>query len=140
MSLRDLYTQYNDRVQFLVIYIREAHPEDGWSLSKLGGLGKRLGKFAGPAKHVQQGIYDPQTIEERRKVAGMCEMALQYGIRTYVDEMDDVVMTAYAAWPERLYLIGEDGRVVYAGARGPHGFRPAELREAIDVLLSGRAE
>ena len=136
MSLRDLYAQYNDRVQFLVIYIREAHPEDGWSLSKLGGLGKRLGKLAGLAQHVQQGIYDPQAIEERRKVAGMCQAALQYGIRTYVDEMDDAVMTAYAAMPDRLYLVGLDGRVVYAGGPGPFGFKPAELKDAIDVYLS----
>ena len=62
VSLRDLYAQYNDHVQFLVIYIREAHPVDGWDV----GSANR--------------IYDPQTIEERRKVAGMCEVSLQYGI------------------------------------------------------------
>ena len=140
MSLRDLYAHYNDRVQFLVIYIREAHPEDGWSLGKLGGLGKRLGKLAGPAKHVQQGIYDPQTIEQRREVAGMCEVALQHGIRTYVDEMDDAVMTAYAAMPDRLYLVGLDGRVAYAGGPGPFGFKPAELADAIDAYLIQQEE
>ena len=116
MSLRDLYEQYNDWVQFLVIYIREAHPIDGWDM---GSAYK---------------IYDPQTIEERRKVAGMCETGLQYGIRTYVDEMDDAVMTAYAAWPERLYLVGQDGRVSYAGGRGPFGFMPGELNQAISLL------
>jgi hypothetical protein len=79
-------------------------------------------------------IYAPQTIEERRKVAGMCEAGLQYGIRTYVDEMDDDVMTAYAAWPERLYLVGQDGRVAYAGGRGPFGFMPVELKHAISLL------
>lgn len=79
-------------------------------------------------------INDPQTIEERREVAGMCEAGLQYGIRTYVDEMDDAVMTAYAAWPERLYLIGQDGRVAYAGGLGPFGFYPAELKNAISVM------
>ncbi len=36
-------------------------------------------------------VYDPKTIEERRAVAGECEEALQYGIRTYADEMDDAV-------------------------------------------------
>ena len=85
-------------------------------------------------------IYDPQTIEERRKVAGMCEAGLQYGIRTYVDEMDDDVMTAYAARPERMYLVGQDGRVAYAGGRGPFGFEPMELKQAISLLredLSG---
>jgi len=136
VSLRDLCAQYNDRVQFLVIYIREAHPEDGWSLGKLSRFGQFLGKLGGLAEHVKQGIYDPQTIEERRKVARRCEAALQYGIRTYVDEMDDAVMTAYAAMPDRLYLVGLDGRVVYAGGLGPFGFKPGELREAIDVYLS----
>jgi hypothetical protein len=43
-------------------------------------------------------LYDPKTIQERRLAAGMCEEAMQYGIRTYVDEMDDAVMTTYAAW------------------------------------------
>ncbi len=119
MSLRDLYAQYNDHVQFLVIYIREAHPMDGWNFGR------------------DHGIYDPKTIEERRKLAGECEVAMQHGIRTYVDEMDDAMMIAYAAWPERLYLVGEDGRVVYAGGRGPGGFKPAELKEAIDTTLAG---
>jgi hypothetical protein len=32
--------------------------------------------------------------------------------------------------PERLYLIGTDGRVVYKGGMGPMFFRPAEWREA----------
>lgn len=116
MSLRDLYGRYSDSVQFLVIYIREAHPVDGWDV---GGENR---------------IYDPKTIEERRKVAGTCEVALQYGIRTYVDEMDDAVMIAYAARPERLYLVGSDGRVLYAGGRGPFDFRPADLEEAIEAL------
>ena len=120
MSLRDLYTQFSEQVQFLVIYIREAHPVDGWDVGS------------------QYRINDPQTIEERRTVAGMCEMGLQYGIRTYVDEMDDAVMIAYAAWPERLYLVGGDGRVVYAGGPGPYGFEPAELKEAIEVELKAQ--
>ncbi len=117
VSLRDLYAAYSDRVQFLTVYIREAHPLDGWDIGS------------------ENRIYDPQTIEERRRVASTCETAMEHGIGTYVDEMDDPVMTAYAAWPERLYLVDVDGRVVYAGGRGPHGFSPTELKEAISTLL-----
>jgi len=83
--------------------------------------------------------YDPKTIEERWAVAGECETALQYGIHTYVDEMDDFVNTTYAAWPPRLFLIGLDGRVMYAGGLGPYGFRPKELKEAIDQYLEQAA-
>jgi hypothetical protein len=56
-------------------------------------------------------------------------------VRTYVDEMDDAVNNAYAAWPTRLYLIGLDGRVVYAGGMGPYDFKPAKLKAAIDAYL-----
>ena len=117
MSLRDLYAAYHDRVQFLVIYIREAHPVDGWDIGS------------------ENRIADPQTIEERRRVAGTCEASLQYGIPTLVDEMDDAVMTAYAAWPERLYLVGTDGCVSYAGGLGPWGFSPADLKAAIEEVI-----
>ena len=80
-------------------------------------------------------IYDPPTIEERRKVAGSCETALQYGIHTYVDEMDDAVNKAYAAWPTRLYLVGLEGRVVYHGGLGPFDFHPSKLEKAIQEYL-----
>jgi hypothetical protein len=132
VSIHQIYEQYHNDVQFLSIYIREAHPKDGW------WLGNRL------TKKLIQTIFgtkasmehdDPKTIEERRAVAGECETALQYGIRTYVDEMDDVVNTAYAAWPTRLYLIGTDGKVVYAGGLGPYEFRPVKLNAAIANYL-----
>ena len=81
-------------------------------------------------------IYDPKTNEERRAVAGRCEAELQYGMPTYVDEIDDAVSTAYAAKPTRLYLVGLDGHVVYAGGMGPFGFKPAELQAAIEEYLT----
>lgn len=117
-------------MQFLAIYIREAHPVDGWWLGKgLFGLGMKVAKSKAATD-----VYDPTTIEERRKVAGDCAEALQYGIRTYVDEMDDAVNKAYAAWPTRLYLVGLDGRVVYHGGLGPFGFKPAELGTVIESI------
>ena len=134
MSLQDLYAQYHEQVQFLLIYIREAHPIDGWWLGK--GLPGLLLKMSGSKAAMD--IYDPQTLDERRAVAGRCESALQYGIQTYVDEMDDAVDEAYAANPTRLYLVGLDGRVVYAGGLGPFGFAPAELGAAIEEYLSGQ--
>ena len=78
-------------------------------------------------------------IAERRVVAEQCESAMSYGIRTYVDEMDDGAMESYVAWPERLYLVGKDGLVSYTGGRGPNGFSPAELKDAIDQEL-GKSE
>ena len=52
--------------------------------------------------------------------------------------MGDAVNTAYAAWPTRLYLIGQDGHVVYAGGPGPFGFKPNELGLAIEKYLEAQ--
>ena len=134
MGLHDLYARYRDSVQFLSVYIREAHPVDGWWLG--GGISGLL-LFKIRKSRAATDVYEPKTIEERRQVAGQCDASLQYGIRTYVDEMDDAVNMAYAAWPTRLYLVGLDGRVVYAGGLGPWGFKPAELGAAIEEYLGG---
>lgn len=62
-------------------------------------------------------IRNHQSMEERREVAGMCEVALQYGIKTYVDEMDDAVSKSYAllclivsilsAWTAAYFMLAE---------------------------------
>ncbi len=132
MSLHDLYVQYRDRIQLLVIYIREAHPVDGWWLG--GGITGQLTRITG--SRAATDVHDPKTIEERRAVAGRCENALQSGIPTYVDEMDDRISKAYAALPTRLYLVGLDGQVVYAGGLGPWGLKPAELGASIKEYLA----
>ncbi len=132
MSLHDLYLQYHDRVQFLSIYIREAHPLDGWRLGE--GVAGRLMSTIGFEPVLD--VNDPKTIEERRSLAGRCQDELKYEITTYVDEMDDTVSKAYAAKPTRLYLVGLDGRVDYAGGLGPFGFKPLELGAAINKYLA----
>lgn len=145
VSLHDLYLKYHDRVEFLTIYIREAHPIDGWwlggsAIGQLTGWLLRMGMSArqAEAKALKPAtdIYDPKTIEERQNVAGRCEKELGYEITTLVDTMDDAVNTAYAAHPNRLYLVGTDGRVIYAGGLGPFGYKPGELGEAIEKYLA----
>ncbi len=131
MSLHEIYKKYHDKVQFLSIYIREAHPVDGWWLGKgIFGLLLKLDKSKAALD-----TYEPRTIEERRSAAGRCEDMLKYGIKTYVDEMDNAVNNLYAGWPTRLYLIGLDRRVAYAGGKGPWGFKPKEFEKAIGKYL-----
>jgi hypothetical protein len=132
VSIHEIYKHYHKDVQFLNIYIREAHPRDGWWL---GNKFTRKLIHAVFGSRVSMEHYDPKTIEERRAVAGECETALQYSVHTYVDEIDDHVNKAYAGWPTRLYLVGLDGRIVYAGGQGPIGMKPKELKEAIEEYL-----
>ena len=129
-----IYGQYHQVVQFLMIYIREAHPVDGWWLG--GGLPGKLMRSRYPEAATD--VYDPINIRDRRNVAKQCDDTLKYGIRTYVDDMDDAANEAYAALPTRLYLIGLDGRVAYAGGLGPFGFSPSEFGEALEEYLESQ--
>ena len=76
-----------------------------------------------------------QSMDERVEVGSACMLKLGLELPALVDEMDDTVATAYAAMPERLYLIGSDGRIAYKGGVGPMFFRPVEWEKAITSLL-----
>ena len=68
MSLHDLYLQYRDRVQFLTIYIREAHPLDGWRLGE-GVAGQLMATLGFKPSFAAN---DPTTIAEVRPVPDLC--------------------------------------------------------------------
>lgn len=78
---------------------------------------------------------DPRSLEERQGVASECASSLRLSIPFLVDDMKDTANRKYAAWPDRLYVVGASGRVIYKGGRGPWGFRPEEARKALDLAL-----
>lgn len=78
----------------------------------------------------------PKSAEEREEVAESCVLHLELSIPTLVDDMDNATDQAYSALPDRLYLVGKDGRIAYKGDRGPFGFRPDELEAAITEHLA----
>ena len=120
-ALHELQAKYADRVDFLVVYIREAHPEEGWVVSHNRDEGIR--------------IQDPTTDEARYKVATECALRLQIKLPVVVDAVDDAIANAYGALPDRLYLIGKGGRIAFQGEPGPWGFKPRTLERAIQKEL-----
>jgi hypothetical protein len=121
-----MYAAYGDHADFFVIYIREAHPTDGWQVP--GNLKERV--------EYEQ----PQTYAARKNVASACVTNLNLTISTLVDSMDNAAERIYNAWPERLYVLSAEGRVVYQGARGPYGFDPDELECFLKDYLAGSGE
>ncbi len=81
-------------------------------------------------------VRQPTSFGERVEVGQTCMLKMALEMPALVDEMDDAVAAAYAAMPERLYLVGRDGRIAYQGGMGPMFFRPAEWEEAIAAHLS----
>jgi hypothetical protein len=52
-----------------------------------------------------------------------------------VDTMDDAVSNAFAAWPERIYVVDADGTIAHAGGPGPFDFDPDAAAAALDALV-----
>jgi hypothetical protein len=115
-----LYSQYQDQVEFFVVYVQEAHPTDGWQVD---------------SNVTDEVLYrQHQSYDEREEAAQSCSIGLHISISTLVEEMDNAIDEAYGAAPERLYLIGKDGKVLYHGGAGPHLFDLDELDEALQKM------
>ena len=77
----------------------------------------------------------PQTFDERASIAQSCALRLDLSIPTLIDDMENSTDLEYYALPDRLYLVGRNGRIAYRGAPGPWGFVAAELEKAIQNYL-----
>lgn len=81
-------------------------------------------------------IDQPRAFDERREAARILVERFKYDMPLAVDSMDDKAETAYAAWPERLYVVAAGGRIVYRGGLGPFGFHPEEMARALAAHLA----
>ena len=72
---------------------------------------------------------------ERQAAAAILVDRLKYRIPVALDPIDDRVGKAFAAWPERIYIVGKDGRIVYKGGMGPFGFKPEEAEASLAAHL-----
>ncbi|XP_019614500.1 PREDICTED: type I iodothyronine deiodinase-like [Branchiostoma belcheri] len=96
---------------FAVVYVAEAHPTDGWAT---------VGNMA-------TDIRQHRSLEERLAAAEILALH-DIPCPILVDTMDNAAARAYAALPDRLYIV-LDGVCVYRGAPGPDGFHPGEVRD-----------
>ena len=118
-ELEELQERHGDEVAFFIVYIREAHPEDGWVLAD--------------NRREEIEVVDPASLKERAAAADACALRLRTRIPILLDDLDDAVASAYGGWPDRLYLIGRDGRIAFQGEVGPFGFKPEELAHALET-------
>ncbi len=97
------------------MYIREAHAEDSsWPMPIPG----------------DEKVYTPKTYDDRVAIASKCRSKLEIDMPCLVDDMDNTVAKAFGAWPDRLFIVDEDGKIAVRAGRGPWGFKPAVGRTA----------
>lgn len=117
MRLSKLAEKYAGAVQFVCVYIKEAHPTDG--MQTLANVEEEI-LFAAPT-----------TDDERADIAGVCMLRYNFSFPMLLDNMTDEAEAKYNALPERLYVVDADGRIAYKGGLGPHCFDVDEFEVAI---------
>mmetsp|Transcript_12592 Transcript_12592/g.50371 ORF Transcript_12592/g.50371 Transcript_12592/m.50371 type:complete len:126 (+) Transcript_12592:367-744(+) len=103
---------YEGRAALVNVYIKEAHPTDGWKVEENDSLG---------ICYLQ-----PRSLAARTKVAKQFIADLAVSSTFVVDGMDDAAMHAFAALPERIFVV-EDGKVAYRGGLGPFQYSVNDL-------------
>jgi hypothetical protein len=120
-DVETLYQLYRDQATFLMVYVREAHPTDGWAMEA-----NARAKVA---------VKQPTTLGERAAVCTEFCQRLKPTMPVVVDDVNDAVGHAYSGMPARLYLIDRAGKVAYKSGRGPFGFKVGELEQALAMAL-----
>jgi hypothetical protein len=70
----------------------------------------------------------PKTLEQRVAIAKDFTKRYKFSVPFGIDDMSNAANDAYAAWPERLYILDQSGRIVYKGGNGPFKYDPKEVR------------
>lgn len=78
----------------------------------------------------------PTTDAERADTAEACVVKLAVKLPALLDGLENHVERLYSGWPDRLYLVGTDGKIRYKSAPGPFGFSTDELEAALQQLPS----
>lgn len=108
VDVNKVYERYGKQVEFILVYLREAHPKDGWAVK---GWSK---------------VNDPTSQAKRNEVARTCCKEAKFKFTAVVDTMNDRTAVQWAGWPERLYVVDKAGKIAYAGKQGPWGFWPRD--------------
>jgi thiol-disulfide isomerase/thioredoxin len=116
-----VYQRYKDDAVFLMVYVREAHPTDGWKMEANDRVGVA--------------VKQPTNYEERVKVCDQFCGKLKPSMPVVVDTIDDTVGNAYSGMPARMYVIDAHGKVAFKSGRGPFGFRVGEMEQALMMAL-----
>jgi hypothetical protein len=120
-SLERLYQRFKDRVDFLLVYIREAHPDSILAVPAEAGE-KRL-------QIVSQTASVAERLANLRKMLSITRLSMP----SVIDDEGNTIKQAYAAWPDRLYVVSPDGSIGYKGRPGPFGFRVPELEAWLEA-------
>jgi len=121
VRLNETFEQYKEHIHFVCVYIREAHPTDGWQV----------------VSNEEDDVLVPQpsSTAARAEVADVCALRLNLRMPMVIDDMNNSTDEAYCALPERLFVIDAAGKIAWRSELGPWGFDVETWRKELAQLI-----
>ena len=118
--INSLVKEYREDVNFLMVYIREAHP--------IGGR---------EVPNNQYQVNAPTTLSQRCELAEDFDDRIEMQMPIVVDTINDTVADVYAPWPNRMVVVDGSGKIVDVGIAAAGGTRESSrhLPDLLDQLL-----
>gem|GEM_PF-289190 len=113
-----MYREYKNDIEFVIVYIREAHPE----LLREGNATGIVGR--------------PDNLDERIILATECVSQFEFTIPMVIDGMQGTINADYDAAPVRVTITDRDGKVAYYAGRGPFDFRLSKVEKVLKKLVA----
>ena len=130
--------KFSSLADFVTLYISEAHPSEEANFTGNIDIAEHKVRSLGRTENVPSLLRDHlQNFEERLEAAEILRdyKKAEDNYEILVDLMDNKAGTAYAAMPERLYVV-LDGKIVYEGLQGPFDYRMDE----VELYLESRSK
>jgi hypothetical protein len=113
---KKLIARFSHVADFLIVYITEAHPSDGWKFKNNFDINTHIG------------------VHDRMRAVDMLNKS-QPNCPVVADDLSNNLNYKYGAMYERLY-ISLNSVVVYQGERGPQGYHMEEVEDWLTKYTS----
>jgi len=114
--MHNLLVKYSRKVNFLVVYIAEAHAVDEWPVGD-------------PLK-----IMQPKTNVERAAIAKKFKESYSFMLPMLADTVENDFEQTYSAWPIRFYVV-QDKKILFKAFPDEHNTYDS-IPPALDQLFS----
>jgi hypothetical protein len=119
-QFEQLFEANKKEIDFKIVYIRDTHPVLGFRAPTNDRRG--IGSEA-----------EPKTLADREKWACEDRKKMKCTIPVVMDTFDDKTLNAYDAFPQRVYVLDKNGKIVYSSS-GLVGFDLENVSKAVKSL------
>lgn len=116
---------FSDVADFLLVYIDEAHPSDGWVAPPMGSCSLSFRKH----QNLEERLGAAQKLIEHFSLPPQCQLV--------ADCMDNNANVAYGVSNERVCIV-QQKKIAYLGGKGPFFYNLKDVRQWLEQSYGTR--